>query len=149
MRFVTPRGIAGLGWGLPMALGAKAAAPERPVFCLAGDGGFAHCWSEMETARRMSLPVMLTILNNEGLGYQRDAEDVLFGDHTAACHFQPVDHAMIAKACGWRAARIEDPADYRPALEDALASGEPTLLDVISDFDAAPPITMFEGRLGR
>jgi len=149
MRFITPRGIAGLGWGLPMALDSKAAAPERPVFCIAGDGGFAHCWSEMETARRMNLPVMLTILNNEGLGYQRDAEDVLFGAHTEVCHFQPVDHAMIAKACGWRAVRIEDPADYRPALEEALASGEPTLLDVISDFDAAPPITMFEGRLGR
>ena len=63
--------------------------------------------------------------------------------------FHPVDHAQIARACGWQAWRIEDPDDYRPALERALASGEPTLLDVITDLDAHPPITMFEGRLGR
>jgi acetolactate synthase-1/2/3 large subunit len=149
MRFVTPRGIAGLGWGLPLALGAKAAAPARPVLCLTGDGAFGHCWAELETARRMALPVVLTVLNNQGLGYQKDAEDVLFGAHTDACHFTAVDHARIAQACGWRAARIEDPESYRPALEAALASGEPTLLDVITALDAYPPITMFEGRLGR
>ena len=148
MRFVTPRGIAGLGWGLPLALGAKVAAPERPVVCLAGDGGFGHGWAELETARRMALPVVLTVLNNQGLGYQKDAEDVLFGAHTDACHFTAVDHAQIAAACGWRAARIEDPAAYRPALEAALAAGEPTLLDVITALDAYPPITLFEGRLG-
>jgi acetolactate synthase I/II/III large subunit len=149
MHFVTPRGIAGLGWGLPLALGAKVAAPDRPVLCLAGDGGFGHCWAELETARRMALPVVLTVLNNQGLGYQKDAEDVLFGAHTDACHFTAVDHAQIALACGWRALRIEDPTAYRPALEAALASGEPTLLDVVTGLDAYPPITMFEGRLGR
>jgi acetolactate synthase-1/2/3 large subunit len=148
-RFVTPRGMAGLGWGLPLALGAKVAAPDRPVLCVAGDGGFAHVWAELETARRMRLPVVLTVLNNQGLGYQKDAEDVLFGAHTDACDFSPVDHAAIARACRWRAERIEDPDDYRDALGTALASGEPTLLDVITDLDAHPPITMFEGRLGR
>jgi acetolactate synthase-1/2/3 large subunit len=149
MRFVTPRGIAGLGWGLPLALGAKVAAPASPVLCLAGDGGFGHCWAELETARRMNLPVVLTVLNNQGLGYQKDAEDVLFGAHTEVCHFSAVDHAPIALACGWRALRIEDPEAYRPALEAALASGEPTLLDVVTELEAYPPITMFEGRLGR
>lgn len=149
MRFITPRGIAGLGWGLPLALGAKVAAPGSPVFCVAGDGGFAHCWAEMETARRMRLPVILTVLNNQGLGYQKDYEDVVFGNHTDVCEFTPVDHAMIARACGWQAERVEDPAAYRPALEAALASGEPTLLDVVTDLEAYPPITMFEGRLGR
>jgi acetolactate synthase-1/2/3 large subunit len=74
---------------------------------------------------------------------------VLFGAHTDACDFSPVDHAQIARACGWRAERIEDPDDYREVLETALASGEPTLLDVITDLEAHPPITMFEGRLGR
>jgi acetolactate synthase-1/2/3 large subunit len=132
---------------LPLALGAKLAAPESPVLCLAGDGGFGHCWAELETARRMGLPVVLTVLNNQGLGYQKDAEDVLFGAHTDACHFTAVDHAPIAHACGWRATTIVDPAAYRPALEAALASGEPTLLDVITELDAHPPITMFEGRL--
>ena len=96
----------------------------------------------------MGLPVVLTVLNNQGLGYQKDAEDMLFGAHTEACHFTPVDHAAIALACGWRARRIEDPQAYGPALEAALRSGEPTLLDVLTDLEARPPITMFEGRLG-
>ncbi len=63
-RFITPRGLAGLGWGLPMALGARVARPEAPVICLVGDGGFAHAWAELETAVRMKLPVVLVVLNN-------------------------------------------------------------------------------------
>ena len=59
VRFLTPRGLAGLGWGLPMALGAKLAAGDRRVFCVVGDGGFAHVWSELETARRHSIAVSI------------------------------------------------------------------------------------------
>jgi thiamine pyrophosphate-dependent acetolactate synthase large subunit-like protein len=53
-RVLTGRGLAGLGWGLPAALGAKVAQPSRDVFCISGDGGFAHVWSELETAKRMA-----------------------------------------------------------------------------------------------
>ena len=81
-RIITPRGLAGLGWGLPLALGAKAARPEAQVFCLAGDGGFAHVWSELETSRRMGLNVVLTVLNNQILAYEKHAEKVLFGAYT-------------------------------------------------------------------
>jgi acetolactate synthase-1/2/3 large subunit len=139
--------MAGIGWGFPMALGAKLAAPDRPVVCLAGDGGFAHVWSELETARRHGIAVALIVLNNQVLGYQKHAEDVLFGAHTSAVDFTPVDHAAIARACGLAGHRIEDPADFRPALQAALAAKETTVLDVIADPAAYPPITSFEGRL--
>jgi acetolactate synthase-1/2/3 large subunit len=147
MRFLTPRGLAGLGWGLPLALGARLAAPDAPVFCVAGDGGFAHVWSELETSRRHGIKVVVTILNNQILGYQKHAEDVLFGAHTTAVDFAPVDHAAIARACGLNGVRIERAADYAPALAAALAAEQATVLDVLTDPDAFPPITSFEGRL--
>lgn len=147
MRFLTPRGMAGLGWGLPMALGAKLAAPDRQVHCLVGDGGFAHVWSELETSRRHSLPVTITVLNNQVLGYQKHAEDVLFGAHTDAVDFQPVDHAAIAAACGLRGCRVENPGDYAAALAEGAAARETTVIDVIVDPEAYPPISSFEGKL--
>ena len=55
--FSRGRGLAGLGWGLPAAIGAKVAHPEREVFCITGDGGFAHVWSELETAKRLGIKV--------------------------------------------------------------------------------------------
>jgi len=143
-RIVTPRGLAGLGWGLPLALGAKAARPDAKVFCLAGDGGFAHVWSELETARRMGLNVVLTILNNQILGYQKHAEKVTFGAYTDVCDFTPVDHAAIARACGCEGIRITDPADFLPALKAAFEAKRTTLLDVVTDERAYPPITSFE-----
>lgn len=143
-RFVTPRGLAGLGWGVPFALGAKAARPEVPVFCLTGDGGFAHVWAELETARRMRLPVTITVLNNQILGYQKHSEQVLHGDYTDVCEFTAVDHAAIARACGCEGIRVEDPADYRAALERGLASTAVTVIDVVTDERAYPPITSFQ-----
>jgi acetolactate synthase-1/2/3 large subunit len=148
MRFITPRGMAGLGWGLPMAIGAKVARPGSPVVCVVGDGGFAHAWSELETARRTNTPVVVTVLNNGVLAYQKDAEDVKFGAHTSACYFQPVDHAAIARACGVRGVRVEKADDYLPALRQALASGEPCVIDAITDPSAYPPITFFAGLEG-
>jgi len=144
-RFLTPRGMAGLGWGLPMAIGAKLARPQAPVFCIVGDGGFAHVWSELETAQRNKLPLVLAVLNNQILGYQKDAEDVIFGNHTSAVFFEPVDHAMIARACGCRGLRIERAQDIAPALKEGFASNEVTLLDIVTDPAARPPITSFEG----
>lgn len=149
MRFVTPRGLAGLGWGLPLAIGAKMAQPDKPVICLVGDGGFAHVWAELETARRMKAKIVLTVLNNGVLAYQKDAEDVKFTRHSSACYFTPVDHAQIARACGCRGVRVERPSEYLPALREALAAEETTVIDVITDPQAYPPITMFDEKLER
>jgi acetolactate synthase-1/2/3 large subunit len=145
MRFITPRGLAGLGWGLPMAIGAKVARPDGPVICMVGDGGFGHVWSELETASRMGTPVVLTVLNNGCLGYQKDAEDVKFDRQTGGVTFTPVDHAMVAVAAGCRGVRIDRAGDYLPALKEALACDETTLLDVVTDPEAYPPVTFFDG----
>ncbi|MBL6454153.1 acetolactate synthase catalytic subunit [Belnapia sp. T6] len=148
-RFLTPRGIAGLGWGLPMAIGAQIAAEEAGrggrVVCLCGDGGFAHSWAELETLRRMALPVTTIVLNNGILGYQKHAEEVKFGEHTKAVNFTAVDHAAIARACGVEGIRIEASGEIRPALAAALEAGHPVLLDMVTDPDAKPPISFYAG----
>jgi acetolactate synthase-1/2/3 large subunit len=142
-RFVTPRGLAGLGWGFPMALGAKLARPEARVFCIVGDGGFAHCWAELETARRMGIKVVTLVLNNQILGYQKHGEDMVFGMHSDASELGPVDHARIAQACGCFGVVVSSPGDLAGALEAAVDEERPALIDVMAAEEAVPPLSMF------
>ncbi|MBI0433328.1 acetolactate synthase catalytic subunit [Roseomonas sp. KE0001] len=144
-RFLTPRGLAGLGWGVPLAIGAQVAAPEQRVVCLCGDGGFGHSWAELETLFRLQLPVTVVVLNNGILGFQKHAEDAKFGEHTIACDFASVDHAAIARACGISGVRVERGEDLGAALDAAFAAGKPALIEVITDPEAKPPITVFHG----
>lgn len=148
-RFLTPRGLAGLGWGLPMAIGAKLAEPDAPVVALVGDGGFAHSWAELETMVRLGIGVTVIVLNNGVLGYQKDAETVKFGRYTSACHFAPVDHAAIARACGCNAIKVERTEDLQPALRRSLSTDEPWLIEIATDPDAHPPLSLFDGTLDR
>lgn len=143
-RFLTPRGLAGLGWGFPMAIGAKVAKPDAPVFCVVGDGGFAHAWAELETAVRMKTRVILVVLNNGILGYQKHAENIKFGAFTDACHFVPVDHAAIARAIGAKGIRVDEASQLGSALDEALKSDTVTVIDVVTDPNAFPPVTWYE-----
>jgi acetolactate synthase-1/2/3 large subunit len=144
MRFLTPRGLAGLGWGFPMAIGARVAHPESTIFCVVGDGGFAHAWAELETSVRMKTPVVLVVLNNGILGYQKHAENIKFGAYTDACEFVKVDHAAIARAVGAQGIRVESANQLCAALDRAVASQVTTLIDVVTDPDAYPPVTWYE-----
>ncbi|GCD92808.1 acetolactate synthase catalytic subunit [Embleya hyalina] len=149
-RFLVPRGLAGLGWGVPLALGAKIAAPSSRVIAIVGDGGFAHVWSEIETAVREDIPVVVVILNNSILGYQRHAENYFFGATTTAIAFAPVDHAAVARASGARGVTVRDPAELEGALGTALASGSTTtVLDVVVDPDAYAPVKAWDARADR
>ncbi|CAN5601159.1 acetolactate synthase catalytic subunit [soil metagenome] len=144
-RFLAPRGLAGLGWGVPMALGAKAAHPESPVIAIVGDGGFAHCWSEIETSVRMDLPITVLVLNNSILGYQKHSELFQFAIHTDAIEFSPVNHAAVAQACGARGVHVGCVTELESALTEAISARITTVIDVITDPDAYPPITAWDG----
>ena len=91
-----------VGWGLPLAIGAKVARPVSPVVALVGDGGFAHSRAEIETMVRSHVAVVVIVLNNGVLGFQKDAETVKFGRYTSACHFRrwtmPRSRALVAAA---------------------------------------------------
>lgn len=146
-RVITPRGLAGLGWGTPMGLGAAIARPGAPVVALVGDGGFAHSWAELETAIRHNIPLVIIVLNNGILGFQKDAETVKFGKYTTSCHFNDVDHTQVAKAVGMTAVQVEHVGDIGPALKEAMASGEPRMIEVITSPAAHPALSLFAGTL--
>nr|WP_269473271.1 acetolactate synthase catalytic subunit [Kineobactrum salinum] len=145
-RFLTPRGLAGLGWGLPFAIGAKLARPDARVVSLVGDGGFAHVWAELEMAVRENIPVLVIVLNNSQLAMQKHGEALGFGRTTTGIDFGPVDHAAVARSAGAEGVRIENPAQLAPALEQALASGKVCVLDVISSAEAFAPLRIFDAQ---
>lgn len=142
-RFLTPRGLAGLGWGMPMAMGARLAQAGGHVFSVVGDGGFGHVWSEMETCKRMGIKVITLLLNNGILGFQKHAEHLKFGAHTTAVHFSGVDHAAVARACGINGVRVTSPDEIAGALQTAMAAPDATLIEVMCTENAFPPITVF------
>ncbi|MET4071365.1 thiamine pyrophosphate-dependent acetolactate synthase large subunit-like protein [Bradyrhizobium sp. S3.2.6] len=148
-RVISPRGLAGLGWGLPLALGAKLARPAGEVIVVVGDGGFAHAWAELETAVRSGIRVTVVVLNNGVLGYQKDAEKAKFGRYTAAAHLGHVDHAAIARACGGHGETVERASHLDAAFDRAARSDVIALLDVLTDAGGHPPISLYDGTLDR
>lgn len=148
-RILTPRGLAGLGWGLPFAIGAKLARPDAKVIGLVGDGGFAHVWAELEMAVREEIPVVLIVLNNSQLAMQRHGEALGFGEATTGIEFAAVDHAAVARSVGAVGVRVENPDEFAAVLADAMASNKVTLLDVISSPDAFGPLRIFDGQSKR
>lgn len=148
-RFLTPRGLAGLGWGLPFAIGAKLARPGARVVGLVGDGGFAHVWGELEMAVREGIALTLIVLNNSQLAMQRHGENLGFGRSTTGIRFVEVDHAAVARSVGAHGVRIDDPDAFAPALERALASVQVTVLEIISDANAFAPLRIFDGQEAR
>lgn len=141
-KFIFPRGLAGLGWGAPMAMGAKVASPERKVFCLAGDGGFAHVWSELEACKREKINIVVAVINNEILGYQKHAERVLLGKCTTAVDLLPTDHAKIAEAVGIKGIRVEKAEDIAAAIKEAFAHDGPVVIDAMIDPNCIAPLPM-------
>ena len=143
-KFYLPRGLAGLGWGLPMAMGVKVGNPGKKVFCITGDGGFAHVWSELETCKREGIDVVCVVLNNEMLGYQYYAEHAKFGAHTNACRIEQVDYAAIAKACGLTGLHLRDRADIDAVLKEALAAEGTVVIDMATDDRSVPPVSLLQ-----
>ena len=144
--FYFPRGLAGLGWGFPMAMGCKLACPEKPVFSLSGDGGFAHTWSELETCKREGINVIAAVINNKILGYQYYAEKFKFGDVTNAVWIDTVDYAKIAEACGQKGLTIRTVEDIKPVLEEAFEAvkTQSVVIDIKTETFCQPPLPMID-----
>ncbi len=135
-----------LGWSLPASLGVKCAVPERPVICFTGDGGIWYHLSELETAARCGINTVTVINNNRSLNQDKPGIDVAYrgfpeGNPEELWVFQDIDFAAVARSMGCVGIRVERAADLASALEEALASGKPAVVDVRSDIDAFAPWT--------
>jgi len=121
---------AGMGVGLPGAIGAKLAEPDRPVVCLSGDGGLLMCIHELATAAEEGLDIVLVVANNSDYGIiskKPQIRDVV-EDH--AFTWQSPDFPAIAEGFGWCGVSVADSARFERAISDALDRERPTLIDV-------------------
>jgi acetolactate synthase-1/2/3 large subunit len=133
------RAAGSLGWSFPASLGAKAAAPDRPVVCFVGDGGFAYHLPELETARRCGLPTITIVNNNHCLAQGVRNLDIAYAGRAesrkADCYvYRETDFAAIARSYDCLGLTVERPQDFRAAFEQALASGLPAVIDVKTEF---------------
>ncbi|MCT8973598.1 thiamine pyrophosphate-binding protein [Microbaculum marinisediminis] len=137
--FVPDRGFASIGYGLPGAMGCALAAPGRPVVGLTGDGGFNMVMGELETARRLKLPLTVIVVNNAASGYVKALQHLMYGAGSyQSSDLAEVNYARVAESLGCTGIRVEDPADIAGALRQGIsgASG-PTLIDIVVTRDPA------------
>jgi acetolactate synthase-1/2/3 large subunit len=136
--FLQTWGFASMGFGVAGGLGAKLAAPDRPVVSVCGDGGFAMWPSAVLTAVEYNIPQVWLVWNNYGYGVIRDQQMGFFGKtRELACAFTDpsgqlfsADYAAMARSMGANGVTVEKPGDLAPQLEAAIASNRPTVLDV-------------------
>ncbi|MET4103466.1 pyruvate oxidase [Roseovarius sp. MBR-78] len=143
-RYTLSGGLATMAFACPGALGAQLAYPDRRVIAICGDGAFAMLMGDFVTAVKYRLPIVTVVLNNAKLGFiQLELEAKGLPDW--GTNLTNPDFAAIAAACGGWGRQVTDPADLRPALDEAFAQEGPALLDVMVDPDALimpPKITL-------
>jgi acetolactate synthase-1/2/3 large subunit len=131
------RAAGSLGWAFPAAMGAKCGAPDRPVICFIGDGGFYYHLPELETARRCGINFITVVNNNQVLRQCFDGISQAYGDRPGnrdeQYKFSATNFAKIAEAMGCTGIRVENPDDISKALDKALSLNKPVVIDVVTD----------------
>ena len=142
-----------LGTGLPMAIGAKLAAPQRPVYCITGDGALGFHIMELETALRAGAPVVVVVAVDDAWGMEKTAYNFAgFGpEHHGAVEFAPgVRYDLMAQAMGCFGVKVDSIEELVPALQAAVQSGKPAVVHVAVDAAVnADPIGFKEFRYAR
>jgi acetolactate synthase-1/2/3 large subunit len=133
--FVTSGGLGTMGYGVPAAIGAKAARPDATVVCVDGDGCFQMTAQELATAALERLPIVVVLVNNGWLGMVRQWQELFYDErfsHTHLTHSVP-DYAQLAEAYGCAGYTVETEGELEAALADALASGRTAVVDARVD----------------
>jgi acetolactate synthase-1/2/3 large subunit len=137
--WVDPGPYGCLGSGLGYALAAKLARPDRQVVLLLGDGAFGFSGMELDTLARHGVAVVGVMGNNGIWALEKHPMEAVYG-YSVAAELRPgTRYDQVAEALGCRAELVSAPDELRPALERAFSSGEPTLVNVLTDPDVAYP----------
>jgi acetolactate synthase-1/2/3 large subunit len=155
IRFNEPRlwinsgGLGSMGFGLPAAIGAQFACPDKLVFAVVGDGGFQMSLPELATVVNHGLPIKIVVMNNGYLGMIRQWQELFYNNRICQATLDSFpDAAKLAGAYGFKGRTIEKPEELAPALEEAVRENGPYLLNVkVSPFENVYPMVPAGGAI--
>lgn len=133
-----------LGWGIPAAVGARCAAPDRPVVCFTGDGGVWYHVTELDTAVRNDLPVVIVVNNNHSLNQEKGLNEDIYGGPEPGSdelwHMTDGDFAKMAESMDCVGITVHRAEAFGSALDEAITSEKPAVIDVKTHIEGiAPP----------
>lgn len=129
-RAIFPRGMSGLGWGLPAAIGAQVARPKSKVIVLAGDGAMTYSLGELATLVQQGINITVVVMNNSVMGWIKWEQAVFWDGKFISTDLSDVNFATVAQGMGLSGVNVIEPSDLRDALSKALTSDSPMLVDV-------------------
>jgi acetolactate synthase-1/2/3 large subunit len=155
IRFNEPRlwinsgGLGAMGFGLPSAIGAQFARPDKLVFAVVGDGGFQMSLPELATLVNHALPIKIVVVNNGYLGMIRQWQELFYNNRICQAELESFpDATKLAAAYGFKGRTIEKPQELAPALEEAVRENGPYLLNVrVSPFENVYPMVPAGGAI--
>lgn len=151
--FISSGGLGTMGYGFPAAIGVQVACPDEVVFDIAGDGSIQMNTQEFATAVNYDLPVNVAVLNNGFLGMVRQWQELFYNRRYSYTELVNPDFVKLAEAYGAEGIRVTKEAELRPALEQAIRSSKPVMLDFIIDrednvYPMVPPGGTLDKMLG-
>ncbi|MGA6989870.1 MAG: thiamine pyrophosphate-dependent enzyme, partial [Nitrososphaeraceae archaeon] len=140
MKFSLSGTLASMACGLPYAIAAKIAFPERQSVAFVGDGGFTMLMGEFATAVQYDLPIKVVIIKNDILGMIRWEQMAFLGNPEFGVEFTPIDYARFAEACGGKGYSIKEPNDVNSIMHEAMSDNKPAIIEAYVDpFDPPMP----------
>jgi len=133
MQFSCSGTLASMACGLPYAIGASTAYPDRQVVAVIGDGSAAMLMGDFVTLRKYNLNAKIIVIKNNALGQIKWEQMVFLGNPEYGCELEPIDFAAMARAVGINAITIDDPARCGDQLREALATPGPCLIEAVVD----------------
>jgi len=131
--FLWPCDSGHLGVGIGYAIAAQLAKPNKQIYAIMGDGSFMFNVQELETARRLKLPIVIVVMNDQAYGMIKAGQKIVYQQRYIGVDFFDVRYDKLAESMGCFGIRVTEPQDINPALEKVLKSDVPAVVDVVID----------------